>query len=103
MGASSAASTNHCSALITARIASVWLMRPIMISRLAAIIAAPSHTSSAFQRQIRSTTWPTGIFSAHGNAGPEQQRGEERRRQVEVVLDEEGADDAVRPETPYAA
>ena len=45
---------------------SVWLMRPIMISRLAAIIDAPSHTSRAFQRQIRSTTWPTGIFSAHG-------------------------------------
>ena len=37
-----------------------------MMSRLAASIAAPSQTSSAFQRQIRSTRWPTGIFSAHG-------------------------------------
>src|ERR1051326_2616443 len=41
-------------------------MRPIMMRRLAAIIAAPSHTSAAFQRQMRSTTWPTGIFTAHG-------------------------------------
>ena len=37
-----------------------------MIRRLAAIMAAPSHTSTAFQRQMRSTTWPTGIFTAQG-------------------------------------
>ncbi len=49
-----------------ALIASRWVISPIMMSRLAAIIAAPSHTSAAFQRQIRSTRWPTGIFSAHG-------------------------------------
>jgi hypothetical protein len=30
-------------------------MRPIMMSRLAAIMEAPSQTSAAFQRQMRST------------------------------------------------
>jgi hypothetical protein len=51
-------------------------MRLTMMSRLAAIIPAPSQTSAAFQRQIRSTRWPTGIFSAHGM--PAQKRSAAR-------------------------
>src|SRR6185295_19377433 len=35
-----------------------------------------------------------------GDAGPERKRGEELRRQVEVVLDEERADDAGQPGYP---
>ena len=38
-----------------------------MIARLAATSPAPIQTSSAFQRQIRSTRWPSGIFSAQGS------------------------------------
>ena len=37
-----------------------------MMSRLAAISAAPRKTNAPFHRQTRSTIWPTGIFSAHG-------------------------------------
>ena len=33
-------------------------------------------------------------FQRPGNPGPEAERGEEFRRQAEVVLDEKGADDA---------
>ena len=104
MGASSAESTYHCFALITALIASMWLMRPIMISRLAAIMPAPSHTSSAFQRQIRSTTCPIGIFSAHGmpaqNSSAARNSGESSTR---YSLTKKVPTIAVRPETPYAA
>ena len=39
---------------------------PAMMSRLAAISPAPRNTSQLFQRQMRSTRWPSGIFSAHG-------------------------------------
>ena len=55
----------------------VWPIRPTMMSRLAAIIDAPGHTSAAFRRQIRSTRWPTGIFSAHGIPVQKSERGKE--------------------------
>ena len=75
-----------------------------MMSRLAAIIEAPSHTSSAFQRQIRSTRWPTGIFSAHGMPA---QKSSTARNAGEISsrysLTKKVPTMPVRPETPYAA
>ena len=58
--------TYQVSADRIAVIASVWAIKAYMMVTLAAISPAPSQTSSAFQRQMRSTRWPSGILSAQG-------------------------------------
>ena len=58
--------TYQASTAIRSAIASGAVMRPYMMRRLMATSPAPSQTKRPFQRQITSTRWPSGIFSAQG-------------------------------------
>ena len=74
-----------------------------MISRLAAMSAAPTHTSHDFQRQIRSTRWPSGIFSTQGMPAQKPSIARNSADSPRYSLMKKVPTMAVSPEMPAAA
>ena len=102
MGESSTASTNHASTLHIARIDSVWPSKPIMITTLAAIKPAPTKTSAAFHRQIRSTRCPSGTFRAQGKPAQKPRAARNSADSPNRSLTKNVPTIAVSPEMPAA-
>ncbi len=75
---------------------------PIITKRLAAISEAPSQTSAALWRQIRSTRWPSGIFSAHGRPAQKPSAARNSADSPRYSLTKKVPTIAVSPEMPAA-
>jgi hypothetical protein len=68
-----------------------------MISRLVAISPAPSHTSPALCRQIRSTRCPSGIFKAQGIPAQKPRAARKAADKPRDSLTKKGPDDLGQP------
>ena len=69
---------------------------------LAAIRLAPRYTSQFFQRQIRSTRCPTGIFSAQGIPAQKPSAARNSAESPRYSLTKKVPTIPVSPETPAA-
>ena len=74
-----------------------------MINMLAAIRPAPRYTNPALCRQIRSTIWPSGIFSAQGSVAQKPRAARNWADKLKYSLTKNVPTMAVRPEIPAAA
>ena len=73
-----------------------------MMPTLAASSPAPKNTSVSFQRQIRSTKCPTGIFSAHGRPAQKPSAARNSAESPRYSLTKNVPTIPVRPEMPAA-